>query len=175
MVLKVPDSCRDLDLASVSRVLTRHRGDLTTAARELGVSAPDLRRLTWAKPHLLDDAHEEMELVVLRAQGELIQALFSGDERRQMWAADRILSSWMARDSPLAPGRRSETRATIVTRFEEMPGETAIARDEKIIPVPRYDKGRGLEGEAAAQPPLPAWPGPVAPPPLIARLYAPRG
>jgi hypothetical protein len=57
-------------------------------------------------PHLLDEAHEEMELVVARASGELIRALYSDDPRRQMWASDKILSSWMARDSPLAPARR---------------------------------------------------------------------
>jgi hypothetical protein len=133
-----------------------------------------LKRLTWAKPHLLDDAHEEMELVVLRAQGALIDAMFSDDERRQMWAADRILSSWIARDSPLAPARRSETRATIVTRFEEKPGATVMERDGKIIPVPRYDRGADcFEGEAAAPSSLPVWPGPGLPPPLVARLYAP--
>jgi hypothetical protein len=123
-----------------------------------------------------------MELIVDRAQGALIEALFSGDERRQMWAADRILSSWIARDSPLAPARRSarlETRAPVrfVFRFEEKPdpdpGDTVIERDGKSVPVPRYDKGRGLEGEAASQPPLPVWPGPGLLPPLLARVYAP--
>jgi hypothetical protein len=105
-VPKVPDSCRDLDMARVSRVLTRHRGYFPMAARELGVSPADLKRLTWAKPHLLDAAHEEMELVVIRAQGELIRALWSDDPRRRMWASDRILSSWLARDHPLARARR---------------------------------------------------------------------
>ena len=171
MVPKVPDSCADLNVARVARVLTRHRAYFPTAARELGVSPQDLKRLTWAKPQLLDQAHEEMELVVDRAQGALIEALYSDDERRQLWAADKILSSSMARDHPLAPARRSETGAMIVTRFEEKPGETVVERDGKNISVPSYDKGRGLEGEAAPPPSLPVWPGPGLP--LIARLYAP--
>jgi hypothetical protein len=106
MLPKVPDSCRNLESAHVSRVLARHRAYFPTAARELGVSPQDLRRMTWAKPHLLGEAHEEMELVVIRAQGALIEAMYSDDERRQMWAADKILSSWMARDHPLSPARR---------------------------------------------------------------------
>jgi hypothetical protein len=106
MAPKVPDSCRDLDLVHVSRVLAKHRAYFPAAARELSVSAPDLRRLTWARPHLLDEAHEEMELVVIRAWSELIRALFSDDQRRQMWASDKILSSWMARDHPLSPASR---------------------------------------------------------------------
>ena len=64
---KAPASCKHLDLALVERVLAKHYGDISAAARELKVSGPDLNRLTWSKPHLLDDAHEEMEVVVARA------------------------------------------------------------------------------------------------------------
>jgi hypothetical protein len=73
------------------------------------------------------------------------------------------------------------------------PGETMLERDGKSIPVPRYDDGHCLEGEAAPpavliehepepelaliehehEPPLPMWPGPGLPPPLVARLFAP--
>jgi hypothetical protein len=172
-VPKVPDSCRDLDLAHVSRTLTKHYGYFPSAARELGVSPADLRRLTWAKPKLLDEAHEEMDLTVLRGRGELIRALFSDNPRRRMWGADRMLSSWMARDIPLA-----RAKATIVRSFQEEPGATVIERDGKSIPVPRYDEGRGddcVESEVVppARPSLPVWPGPGLPPPLIANLYAP--
>jgi hypothetical protein len=176
-VPKTPDSCRDLDLAHVSRTLAKHYGYFPSAARELGVSPGDLRRLTWAKPKLLDEAHEEMELTVLRGRGELIQALFSDNPRRRMWGADRMLSSWMARDIPLA-----RAKATIVTSLQEEPGATVIERDGKSIPVPRYDEGRGddcIESEVApppmsieqtARPSLPVWPGPGLPPPRPAVL-----
>ena len=166
-VPKVPDSCRGLDLAHVSRTLTKHYGYFPSAARELGVSPADLRRLTWSKPKLLDDAHEEMDLAVIRAKGELINALFSDNPRRRMWGADRMLSSWMARDSPHA-----RARATIVTSFPEEPGATVIERDGKSTPVPRYDEGRGddcVESEVAP----PVWPSPGLPPPLVVNLYAP--
>jgi hypothetical protein len=76
-------------------------------------------------------------------------------------------------------------------------GETVMERDGKSIPVPRYDSGDDcVEGEVAKppvllehedptalkpkpkpepepSPSLPVWPGPHAPPPLVANLYAP--
>jgi hypothetical protein len=104
--VKVPPSCEDLCPAKVERMLEKHFGDIYAAARELGVPGPDLRRLTWAKPWLLENALEEHELVVQRAMGIVIQALYSDDPRRQMWASDRIMSSSLARDHPLAPARR---------------------------------------------------------------------
>ena len=105
-VPKVPDSCEHLDLALVGRALAKHRAYFPAAAREFGVLPADLKRLTWAKPHLLDEAHDEMGVVVALAWGELIKALDSDDWRRRAWAADKIMSSWLARDHPLAPARR---------------------------------------------------------------------
>jgi hypothetical protein len=87
-------------------MLEKHFGHIPSAARELGVSAPDLRRLTWAKPWLLDHALEEYELVVAQAMGEVIQALDSPDPQRRRWASDKIVSSYLARSHPLAPARR---------------------------------------------------------------------
>jgi hypothetical protein len=46
-----------------------------------------------------------VELVVILAWGELIRAVYSDDPRRRMWGADKILSSWLARDHPLSPAR----------------------------------------------------------------------
>jgi hypothetical protein len=103
---KVPAACAGLDLALVERTLMKHYGDITGAARELGVSGPDLRRLTWSKPELLERASEECEVFVARAWGVMIKALDSDDVHRRQWAADKILSSWIARDHPLAPARR---------------------------------------------------------------------
>jgi hypothetical protein len=106
MLPKVPAACADLDLAEVSRVLAKHYGDIPASARELKVSEPDLRHLTWARPKVLEEARDRCEEVVARAWGQLIEAIYSDDPRRQMWAADKILSSWVARDHPLAPARR---------------------------------------------------------------------
>jgi hypothetical protein len=102
---KVPASCEHVDLALVERTLAKHYGDISAAARELRVSIPDLRHLTWAKPKLLEEAELERMGIIARAWGVLIEALYSNDTRRQMWASDKIMSSWIARDHPLAPAR----------------------------------------------------------------------
>jgi hypothetical protein len=106
MRVKVPPSCEDLCPAKVVRVLEKHFGQIPPAARELGVPISDLQRLTWAQPKLLEEALEEHELAVSQAMGVVIEALYSDDLRRQMWASDKIMSSWLARDHPLAPARR---------------------------------------------------------------------
>jgi hypothetical protein len=104
--VKAPAACADLDFAEVSHTLAKHYGDLAAAARELKVSGPDLRRLTWARPELLEAAEDRCGEVVARAWSVLIEALYSDDWRRRAWASDKILSSWLARDHPLAPARR---------------------------------------------------------------------
>ena len=108
--VKVPDGCADLCPAKVERMLEKHFGDIYAAARELGVPGPDLKRLTWAQPKLLEHALEELELVVHRARSVVFKALDDPDPRRREWAADKILSSSLARNHPLAPARRGGNR-----------------------------------------------------------------
>jgi hypothetical protein len=48
-----------------------------------------------------------------RAQGEVIDAVNSDDPRRWQWGADKILSSWLARDHPLAPARQRSAAADV--------------------------------------------------------------
>jgi hypothetical protein len=110
MRVKVPPSCEDLCPAKVERMLEKHFGDIYAAARELGVPGPDLRRLTWARPSLLEHALEELELAVIMAQSVVIQALDSPDWRRRAWAADKIMSSWIARGHPISPAPRGAAR-----------------------------------------------------------------
>jgi hypothetical protein len=141
--VKVPDSCADLDPAKVVRALERSFGQIPPAARELNVPAPDLRRLTWAQPRLLEEALEEHELAVQRAMGVVIQALYSDDPRRQMWAADKILSSWVARDHPLAPARRGSCgveapRRQVTFRWDSTAVTDKLERDGRTVVVPRY-------------------------------------
>jgi hypothetical protein len=126
---EVPAACADLDLGLVERTLAKHYGFIPAAALELGVSGPDLRRLTWNRPELLEEAELECQLFVNRAMGILSDALHSDDPRRRMWAADKILSSRIASDYPLAPARRGGrssagdySRQEIAVRFEATGG-----------------------------------------------------
>jgi hypothetical protein len=57
-VPKVPDSVAHLDSEVVIEVLSRHGVNVSDAARELGVTSADLRRLLWANPKLTDAAVE---------------------------------------------------------------------------------------------------------------------
>jgi hypothetical protein len=123
MRVKVPPSCEDLCPAKVERMLEKHFGDIYAAARELGVPGPDLRRLTWARPSLLEHALEELELAVIMAQSVVIQALDSPDWRRRAWAADKIMSSWIARGHPLSPAPRGVARVEAPRFRWAAPGE----------------------------------------------------
>jgi hypothetical protein len=66
-----------------------------------------LRRLTWAKPKLLDEAHAVMREAFSEARGAVLRALFDegvSDQVRE-WASEQVLSSYAGRDSPFAPAR----------------------------------------------------------------------
>ena len=104
-----PASSADLDLAVVERVLANTMAISLESARELGVSGPDLKRLTWAKPWLVENAMEEYELAVIMAQSVIISALDSPDWRRRAWACEKIMGSYLARDHLLAPARRGRS------------------------------------------------------------------
>jgi hypothetical protein len=173
---KAPASCEHLDLARVERVLTKHYGDIPAAARELNIPTPDLRRLTWSKPKLLEEAELEREGVIARAWGQLIQALYSDDPRRQMWASDKIMASYLARDhsvSSSAAGDVGESGGEFCTiTFRWADGDLAtdkLERDGQTFAVPSYggEAARPLASLAAPTPlppESPRWLGPHAPP-----------
>ena len=167
---KPPAACADLDLVLVERALSKHLGDIPRAAKELNIPIPDLRRLTWAKPNLLEEAEIECMGIVARAMSELFRALDSDEPRRRMWAAEKILSSYLARDHPFAPARRGGARAqsseaasmgSIVFKWAGAPAVTppAVAELSEALPSP-------------SPPELPRWAGPDPPPPVSGQ-YAP--
>lgn len=161
---KAPASCTHLDLAEVSRVLAKHYGDIPASARELNIPTPDLRRLTWSKPKLLEEAELERMRVIARAWSVLIEALDSDDWRRQMWASDKIMSSWIARDHPLAPAGRGfrdveAPRPQIAFRWADGKDEdlATLERDGRTLAVPRYGDDRVMPLAA----PIPSPPRPL--------------
>ena len=68
----IPASCADLDLEAVGRELVRAGGNVSVAARALGVPTPDLRLLVYAQPELLDAALEAEEQVLDEAEALLL-------------------------------------------------------------------------------------------------------
>jgi hypothetical protein len=102
---KFPPGCAHLDLKEVERVLVRHRADINEAAKELGVSRTDLRRLTWHSPKLLEDVLFWCDVYVSRCRDVMIGALHSRSRRRRAWGADKILSSSMAYGHPYGSAR----------------------------------------------------------------------
>jgi hypothetical protein len=133
------------DLKIISKVLTEHHAHIPAAARALGVSRRDLNQLVAAKPKLLREAHEEMELAVMLAKGKLFRALTNGNQRQKERAYDRVMSSWEARDSPLAlarpRSRRLEQAHDVVVQVIDAPimDEPAVGEqgvDEVAVNLP---------------------------------------
>jgi hypothetical protein len=104
MRVNVPPSCRSLDLNKAAKELISRQGNITAAAKALGVPAPDLRLLTRAQPRLIEAAFEAEEQALDRAEAEIRNALNSADKARALSAAAALL-----RISPAAK-RRDWTR-----------------------------------------------------------------
>jgi hypothetical protein len=131
---KFPPGCAHLDLREVERVLIRHRANISEAAKELGVSRTDLRKLTWHKPKLLEEALLWCGVYVSRCDGLLIQALDSKSRRRREWAVDKLMSSRMGYGHLLSSAPRE---ALVPAQYERAPAVV--------------DAQVGLEREAAAE------------------------
>jgi hypothetical protein len=92
----IPASCADLDLEAAGRELIRAGGNVSAAARALGVPALDLRLLTYAVPELIDAALEAEEQVLDDAVALLFEAMRGGDMHRRIRAAGFFLRSTAA-------------------------------------------------------------------------------
>jgi hypothetical protein len=92
----VPEACAHLDLEVVGRELIRTGGNVSAAARALGVPTPDLRHLVYAQPELLDAALEAEALVLDEAEAVLLEAMRVGDLRRRIMAAGLFLRATTA-------------------------------------------------------------------------------
>jgi hypothetical protein len=98
--MTIPPSCADLDLMKVRRELIRAGGNVTAAARKLGVPVHDLRQTTRATPGLLEAALEAEEQALDKAEAELMRALRSPDPTKRLAAA-----AYLLRKSPAARRR----------------------------------------------------------------------
>jgi hypothetical protein len=152
----------DLDLATVADALARYSCNVSDAARDLGVSSSDLRRLMWANPQLQDAAFEVVEGRIDLAERNIAESLRSSDGRERLAASMfTIRNSGRARrrgwitsaaavDLTVAPTTPREIVISWAGEDREM---EEIERDGKKISVPRYGVRRVgedcLEGEVA--------------------------
>jgi hypothetical protein len=100
----IPLSCRGLDLDQAAKELIRTQGNVSAAAKALGVPVHDLRLLTRAEPRLIEAAFEAEEQALDEAEAQIRAALNSDDKARALAAAAALL-----RASPAAK-RRDWTR-----------------------------------------------------------------
>jgi hypothetical protein len=88
---RIPASCADLDLEASGGALIRSCGVVSAAARALGVPTPDLRRLVYVRPELLDAALEDEERALDEAEAVMLAAIRAGDMRQRIRAAGLYL------------------------------------------------------------------------------------
>jgi Bacterial regulatory protein, Fis family len=91
MAKPIPESCADLDLEAVGLELIRTSGNVSAAARALGVPRRDLRLLTDAVPELMDAALEATERALDEAEAMVLEAVRAPDKRRAIKAASFYL------------------------------------------------------------------------------------
>jgi hypothetical protein len=92
----IPESCAHLDFASIEAELARTRGNVSGAAKKLGVPTRDLRKLVWSS-ELADTVFEAVETVVDDAQEVVLAALRSGEMAHRLTAAKALLRTSAAR------------------------------------------------------------------------------
>jgi hypothetical protein len=100
MTRTVPASCASLDLIKARRVLIKHHGNISAAAKKLRVPIRDLRLAALAVPALIEAALEAEEQALDEAEAVVREALKSGDMSRRLAAAGHVL-----RTSPAARRR----------------------------------------------------------------------
>jgi hypothetical protein len=156
MFSKRPPSLVCLSDEVAARALSKCFGNVTEAARDLGVDRKDLRRLTWSNPAVLAAAYERMELFVITMQSELMSQSAHRSSRVRQCAFDRMYKLAAIPDHPVgkafaglplgllarAPRVRSVVKAERV-EAERAEAERALAREA----VAELDRERAAEFE----------------------------
>ena len=135
---RFPENLRHLDLTVVGRALVETEGNVTAAAKKLGVPSHELRRLTWSVPALMDVALELAERMVDAAESRLREALESDDPGRRLSAAMFILSKHrLARERGWGQNGRSNLPAFVVYGPDvsnvRVPEDARIEEEQRLI------------------------------------------
>ena len=172
----VPATVAGLAPNMVSEALARHAGNVSDAAKDLGVQPSDLRRLLWANPKLQDEAFEAVEARLDLAEKNIAAALRSNDGRERLAASMfTIRNSHRARKrgwitsstsaAELSVSASSDQPRTITFSWQNPggskyePATKSFERDGQTFTVPRYGAGGDgdhdpIEGELVREPAL---------------------
>ena len=91
----IPASCAHLEFCELKAELIRNHGNVTAAAKTLGVPSADLRRLVWSTK-LADSVYEAVEETLDEAQAVLFDALSCADLTHKLQAAKTMLTQTTA-------------------------------------------------------------------------------
>jgi hypothetical protein len=145
---RFPESLRHLDLNLVGRALVEAKGNVTQAAKNLGVPPHELRRLTWSVPALIDVALEPAEQMVDAAEQSLHEALDSDDPRRRDSAAMFILSKHrLARERGWGQTGKSNLPPSDFVVYGSDVSNVRAPEDARIVEVERRQIAAEAEGE----------------------------
>jgi hypothetical protein len=165
MFSKRPAALAHISDETAARALSRHFGDVTKAAKELGVDRKDLTRLTWHNPAILDAAHERMSLFIFLQRDEIISGINSRVASVRRRAVDRLFANpelFGDLQHPLLPAARprrgpsAEARARLAReRLErqaaaELERERVLEREREAAAEREIEDDRRREREATA-------------------------
>ena len=145
MFSRRPASLAHISDEAAAKALSRHFGDMVPAAKDLGISAPELRRLTWANPAILDAAHERMSLFVFCRKDEIMRGLHSRRASDRRRAVDG-----MAANPGLFGDLTNNPAFALLAPASSVRGSKHVAAAEKAR-VARECLSREVAAEAAAE------------------------
>jgi hypothetical protein len=90
---KIPASCANLEVHKARRALIKNHGNVSAAAKELGVPIQDFRIAAVANPQLLAAALEVEAQALDEAEAVIRRALRESDASKRIAAAGVILRS----------------------------------------------------------------------------------
>ena len=157
-----PSSLAHLSDEAAARALSRHFGDVAAAAKDLGVTRTDLRRLTWSNPKILDAAQLRQAMFLDRIWDEAVRGLDSRLASVRERAVDRLcahprmlgspfassLSLFARAPRPRAPESLRCARARGRLRLEQ---EAAVEREQQAAAAAAHEREREAERERALE------------------------